>query len=84
MMRLILLALAMLVPGATVATPARADTEFAYCSIAGFGVGQDCSFRTLEQCQSKVRGTGTDCERNPRFVRPSTGAPAASTPMQRR
>lgn len=63
------------------AAPARADIDFPYCSIAGFGVGQDCSFNTREQCQAKVRGTGTDCEANPRYVRTNA---ANSRQMPRR
>lgn len=55
--------------GAVGLTSARADTEFAYCAIPGFATSQDCTFYTLGQCQAAVRGLGTACEPNPRYVR---------------
>lgn len=61
-------------------TAVRAEVEYPYCSIPGFGMGQDCSFATLQQCQAAIRGVGTDCEPNPRF-RPQT-APMLTRPAR--
>ncbi len=80
-----LLAASTLVAGLLVTvTPGRAQ-EFPYCSIPGFGAGQDCSFSSLEQCRAATRGMGTDCERNPRFKGPAVVAPTpapAAVPAQ--
>jgi hypothetical protein len=79
-MRIIMLAASVFVAGATLmASPARANVEFAYCSAPGFAVGQDCSFTTLGQCQAAVQGLGTFCFPNPRF-RAATSVPATAVP----
>jgi hypothetical protein len=66
---LLLLAASALAAMTIAAVPARADAEFAYCATPGFATGQDCTFYTLAQCQAAVRGLGTDCEPNPRYLR---------------
>lgn len=85
MVRTPLMAASALVAGLLVtAAPGRAQ-EFPYCSIPGFAVGQDCSFSSLEQCRTAVRGLGTDCERNPRYTGSAVVAPApglVGTPPQ--
>ena len=71
-MRLLVLTAGLLIGAALSASPIRAEVEFAWCAIPGFGAPQDCSFTTLAQCRATIQGLGTDCERNPRFKGPAT------------
>ena len=80
-MRFLVLTTALLMGAALAASPIRAEAEFAWCAISGFGAPQDCSFTTLAQCRAAVQGLGTDCERNPRFKGP---APTTMPPQARR
>lgn len=63
--------LAVLAAVAAAAGPAKAETEYPYCSIAGIGMEQDCSYETLAQCQAATLGVGTACVTNPRYQRPA-------------
>ncbi|MDQ8730125.1 DUF3551 domain-containing protein [Bradyrhizobium sp. LHD-71] len=87
-MRTFMLAASVLLGGSIVIVgPARAETEYPFCSGDGFGMARDCSYATLAQCQEAVRGVGTACEPNPRFVAPPAEpvpAPAPPSPTPRR
>jgi hypothetical protein len=37
--------------------------EYAFCRLPN----SDCSYSTLEQCQTAASGTYGDCQRNPRY-----------------
>src|SRR4051812_3521725 len=42
---------------------ARADANYAYCSV--YSSSTRCDFQTYEQCQAMVMGIGADCIANP-------------------
>jgi len=74
MRRNVLAASALLAAAMFGSAPAFAD-NYPFCSREGVGVGQDCSFETMAQCNAAVKGMGTDCFRNPRY-KPVQAAPA--------
>ena len=75
-MRLLFLAASVLIGVAIAGVgSARADS-YPICSREGVGIGQDCSFETIAQCEAAVKGMGTDCFKNPRYKPPAVVAPA--------
>lgn len=81
-MRVCLLAAAVVAGMIAATAPARADTEFPYCSSDGFGMARDCSYSTLAQCQAAVQGVGTTCEKNSRYTAPAVVPEPAPAPAQ--
>ena len=53
---------------ASLSTPARADTEYPWCSITSTGQSgmPTCRYATIEQCNAVLAGQSGFCQRNPR------------------
>ena len=66
---------------ATFAAPARAQTNYPWCSnfADGFG-GTNCGFVSFEQCMNTVRGSGGFCNQNDMYHPQRTGAEPAHKP----
>jgi hypothetical protein len=57
------------------ASPARAEVEYAWCSITSLGGGTGtCSFTTHEQCMASIPGGAGFCQPNPRASAPAPTA----------
>lgn len=71
-MRALVLTASVLAAGAILVAstgpPAKADTEFPYCTSGGPVTENMCDFYTLQQCREFVAGVGGTCVVNPRFA----------------
>ncbi len=60
---------------AALATPARADIEYAWCAQYSDGNdgggGVNCGFSTLAQCRATISGIGGRCYENPFYKAPA-------------
>ena len=57
---------------ATLAAPARADIDYAWCAEYSGNdgpMGTNCGFSTLAQCRATISGIGGDCYENPFYNR---------------
>ena len=71
------LTLGALLLSATLAAPARADIEYAWCAEYSGNdgpMGTNCGFSTLAQCRATISGIGGDCYENP-FYKPPAARP---------
>jgi Protein of unknown function (DUF3551) len=59
---------------AMLATPARADIEYAWCAEYSGNDGNNgtnCGFSTLAQCRATISGIGGSCYENPFYNAPA-------------
>ena len=54
--------------GLSTVAPARAEPPYRYCMIGTPNMGRDCTFATLQQCQTAASAGVGFCQENPAYV----------------